>query len=200
MSWVRSEGGGRLPSTPQRAGSLPMGPGQKPPDSGRQQSGQGQWWPSGQWLKRTLARSSSSVTQLCPCLQEDRRRTLTCSRRPRLRTPFYPLPRWPPGWPSGREGPSVFVGLSMSPPSQPWPGSDRRRRGVGGWTLGPINCLDSPQPVCMPPEPTPAWSGPTPCSSGPFTHLDLGQVRCHSPALSRSSQGGSHLSLARCLA
>lgn len=156
-----------------------MGPGQKPPDSGRPQSGQGQWWPLVQWLKRTLAWSSSNVTQLCRRLQEDRRRTLTCSGWPRLRSPFScPLPGWLPGWPSG----SAFLSLWVCPCHLLRLSPGLVLRGGGG-TLGPINCRDSPQPVCTPPELTPACSGPTSCPSGHSLTWTWG----HSPTLNRFS-------------
>lgn len=70
---------------------------------------------------------------------------------------------WVAAWLALRQHLSVFVGLSMSSsPSQSWPGSERR----SGGHSGPINCLDSPQPVWMPPELIPACLGPTSCPSG----------------------------------
>lgn len=89
---------------------LYMGPGQKPPDSGSQQSGQEQQWPTNMWPKRILAH------KLLKChsalLRPAEGRTPTCSRWLGQNTPSCPpLPGWLPGYPSG----SAFLSLWVCP-------------------------------------------------------------------------------------
>lgn len=68
-----------------------MGPGQKPPDSGSQQSGRGLQEEDQPW-------SCSSVTQHCLSLQEDRRRTAACSDLPRAAWIGCPPPAFLLSW------------------------------------------------------------------------------------------------------
>lgn len=103
---------------------------------------------------------------------------------PRLRQAARPR-TLPPTRPGGCPQAGPFcLGLSVPPPSQSWPGFERR----GGGTQGPINSALTPPSLCAchrsSPRPTqahllPLW--PLHSRTHLFTHSDVGQVRCYSP-------------------
>lgn len=113
-----------------------MGPGQKPPDSGSQQSGQG-------LQEEDQPGSCSSVTQHCLSLQEDRRRTAACSDLPRAAwigcaslsstPPPAFLVSWVAAWLPLRQDLSPCRSVPSLSPSQSPAGYERRRGGGGSF-------------------------------------------------------------------
>ena len=152
-----------------------MGPGQKPPDSGSQHSGQG-----GLAIGH-LKRIQVLGPRRCPSALPGRREP-PCSRQPGWGTPLL---LWVAAWLSLRQSLSVFASLSTSPP-----GLAVRVEGVWG-TQGPINSALPPR-ACV--HTAPSLLGPqlVPRSSFPysFVHLDQGmwQVRRYSPHISGEGQ------------
>lgn len=150
-----------------------MGPGQKPPDSGSQHSGQG-----GPVIGR-LKRIQALGPRECPSALPGRTGP-SCSRQPRQGTP---LTLWVAAWLSLRQ--PVFASLSTSP-------LGLAVRGEGVWgTQGRINSTLPPR-ACVHTHPSLLGPQLVPHSSFPysFVHLDQGiwQVRCHGPHISGEGQ------------